>query len=235
MEFAYDLSGTSTAFVKKYQVAATNTVLGVPYLKWATSGGTGIVLGTTTGAAEAIGVNIDTAGTYVTAQQSDNSDTARLTSIIVNPHAVYRTLISGSASDGAALTLFTAVSGGSDGLTIVTDNANVASPDTDETLVYCISGANAGKQNKVTTASSATWTFIRAWPNDVGAGDTFISSMVLPTNTKAVTLNTSLTQMRGDLATAGAVYNVIEVAFGDRTSTYAFLEFGDHTFAARAT
>ena len=50
MEFAYDLSGTSTAFTKKYQVAATNTVLGVPYLQ-AAADGTGIVLGTTTGAA----------------------------------------------------------------------------------------------------------------------------------------------------------------------------------------
>lgn len=235
MEFAYDLSGGSTTFVKKYQVAATNTQLGVPYLKWATGGGAGIVLATTTGAAEAIGVNIDTAGTFVTAQQSDNSDTARTTSIIINPHAVYRALLTGGAGDGTALTLYTAVSGGTDGLTIVTDNANVASPDTDETLVYCMTGTNAGRTNKVTTASSATWTFVRAWPFDVAAGDTFITSMVLPTNTKAVTLNTTLTQVRGDLATTGAAFNVVEVLFGDRTSSYVFIEFGDHTFAARAT
>ena len=234
MEFAYDLSGGSTAFVKKYQVAASNTQLGVPYINW-TNAGSGIRLGTTTSAAEAIGVNIDTAGTYVTAQQTDNADTARTTSIIINPHAVYRALLSGGATDGTAMTLYTAVSGGSDGLTIVTDNANVASPDTDEMLVFCLSGTNQGRTNKVTTASSATWTFIRAWPFDVAAGDTFITGGMTPTQTKALTLTTSLAQVRGDLAPTGAAYNCVELLFGDRTSSYAFIEFGDHTFAARAT
>src|SRR3990167_8175777 len=98
MEFAYDLSGGSTAIIKKYQVAATNTTIGVPYLKTA-DGGSGIVLGSTTGAADFIGVNVDAAGTYVTAQQSDNSDTARLTSIICNPLAVYRARLCGGAAN----------------------------------------------------------------------------------------------------------------------------------------
>jgi hypothetical protein len=234
MEFAYDLSGGSTAFVKKYQVAASNTVLGVPYLQNAGSGGTGIVLGTTTGAANALGVNIDVAGTYVTAQQTDNSDTQRLTSVIVNPHAVYRALIAGSATSGAALTLYTAVSGGSDGLTIVMDSS-VASPDMDETYFFCLSGTNTSKKRKCTSTSSTTATFIVAWPLDVVAGDTFISCGFTPTQTEALTLTTDLTGIRGDLAPTGAAFNCIEAIFDSRTTTYGLIQFGDHCFAGRPT
>src|SRR3990167_7397744 len=100
MEFTYDLSGGSTAIVKKYQVAATNTTIGRPYLKTA-DGGTGIVVATVSGAVDFIGVNIDTAGTYVAAQQSDNSDTARMQSIIINPLAVYRAKLCGGAANEA--------------------------------------------------------------------------------------------------------------------------------------
>lgn len=234
MEFAYDLSGTSTTFVKKYQVAASNAVLGVPYLQNAAAGGTGIVLGTTTGAANALGVNIDTAGTYVTAQQTDNSDTQRLTSVIVNPHAVYKALLSGGAGDGTAMTLFTATSGGSDGLTIVMD-VSVASPDLDETYLFCLSGTNAGKKRKVTSTSSLTATFIVAWPIDVVAGDTFIGTGMTPTQTEALTLNTSLTQINASLAPTGAAYNCVELLMDGRTNSYGLISFGDHCFAGRPT
>lgn len=233
MEFAYDLSGSSTAFVKKYQVAATNTVLGVPYLQNA-GNGTGIVLATTTGAANALGVNVDAAGTYVTAQQSDNSDTQRLTSVIVNPHAVYRALISGSATSGAALTLYTAISGGSDGLTIVMDQS-IASPDMDETYLFCISGANAGARRKITSTSTTTATFIVAWRYDVAAGDTFISCGFTPSQTEALTLTTDLTSVRGDLAPTGAAFNCVEAIFESRTTTYGLISFGDHCFSGRPT
>lgn len=233
MEFAYDLSGSSTAFVKKYQVAATNTVLGIPYLRSA-AGGTGIVLATNTGVANAIGVNLDTAGTYVTAQQTDNSDTERLTSIIVNPHAVYRAKLSGGAADNVALTLYTATSGGSDGLTIVMD-VSVASPSLDETMMYCLTGTNAGKKNKITTASSLTATFIRAWPIDVVAGDTFISVGFTPTETVALTLTTALTQIEADLAPTGGTWNIIEAIVDGRSNSYGLISFQDHNFSGAVT
>ncbi len=234
MEFAYDLSGSSTAFVKKYQVAASNAVLGVPYLQNAAAGGTGIVLGTTTGAANALGVNIDTAGTYVTAQQTDNSDTQRLTSVIVNPHAAYNAVLSGGATSGTAMTLYTAVSGGSDGLTIVMD-VSVASPDTDETYLYCLTGANAGLRRKVTSTSTVTATFIVAWRYDVAAGDTFMTLGATPTQTEALTLTTDLTGVNGALAPTGAAFNVVEAIAHDRTSSFLVVSFGDHCFSGRPT
>lgn len=234
MEYAYDLSGTSTAFVKKYQVAATNTTLGVPYLQNAGTGGTGIVLATTTGAANALGVNIDTAGTYVTAQQSDNSDTERLTSVIVNPHAVYRALISGGSTSGTAQTTYTAASGGSDGLTIVM-TASVASPDVDETYIFCLSGVNQGSKRKCTSTSTTTATFIVAWRYDAVANDTFMTCGFTPTQTEALTLTTDLTGINGALAPTGAAFNCVEVLFDTTTSSYGFITFGDHCFSGRPT
>ena len=233
MEFAYNVNGGSTAVMKKYQVAATNTTLGVPYLVDA-SNGTGIVLASTTGAANALGVNVDAAGTYVTAQQTGGADTQRLTTVIINPTAVYRALLTGDASDGTALTLYTASSGGSDGLTIVM-TASVASPDMDESYFYCLSGVNQSKARKCTSTSTTTATFQVAWPIDVVANDTFISSACTPTQTVALTLNTSLTQVRGDLATTGAAFTVVEQLFNDRTSSYVFIMFGDHALTGRPT
>lgn len=234
MDFAYDLSGGSTAFIKKYQVAASNSVLGVPYLQNAGSGGTGVVLATTTGAANAVGVNVDAAGTYVTAQQTDNADTQRLTSIIVNPHAVYRALLSGGTTAGTALVLYTADSGGSDGLTVVMD-VSVASPDMDETYFFCLSGTNAGKKRKCTGTSSVTATFIVAWPIDAVAGDTFISCGFTPTQTEALTLTADLTGVNAALAPTGAAFNCIEAVFDSRTSSYGLITLGDHCFAGRPT
>src|SRR3990167_7204374 len=57
MEYAFDLSGGSTAVIKKYQVAATNTVIGVGYMKMA-DGNTGINLMTTVDARDFMGVNV---------------------------------------------------------------------------------------------------------------------------------------------------------------------------------
>ena len=234
MEFAYDLSGGSTTVLKKYQVAATNTTLGVPYLQNAGSGGTGIVLATTTGAADFVGVNVDVAGTYVAAQQSDNSDTQRLTTIIVNPNAVYRCLLSGGATSGTALTLYTAVSGGSDGLTIVMDSS-VASPDMDETYFFCLSGTNASKKRKCTSTSSTTATFIVAWPLDVVAGDTFISAGMTPTQTAALTFTTDLTGVNAALAPTGAAVTPVEILMESRTTSYAFIQFNDCRFSPKQT
>ena len=239
MEFAYDLAGGSTAVVKKYQVSASNTVLGVPYLVNLGSGGTGIVLATTTGAANAVGVNIDAAGTYVTAQQSDNSDTARMTSIICNPTGVYRALLSGGSTSGTALALFTATSGGSDGLTVVMDTS-VASPDMDEGTLFGYSGTNTNVKRKITSTSSLTATVIVSLPRDAVSGDTFLCVGMTPTQTTALTLTSDLTGIDASLAPTGGAWNVIETLMLDasgsgRTNSYAFIEFGDHAFSSRPT
>ena len=152
MEYAYDLSGTTNATVRRYQVAATNTTVGMPFLIPAASG-SGLVVATTTGAANMVGVNTDTAGTYVTAQQTDASDTERTVGLIINPFAVYRMLMSGGATEGTALALNAVTTASTDGLAVTTA-AEWSNPTYDEGTTWGYDGANAGKARKITSVSA---------------------------------------------------------------------------------
>src|SRR3990167_9682768 len=169
MDFAFDLPGGSTAVIKKYQVAATNTTIGRPYLKGASSG-TGLVVATVSGAVDFVGVNIDTAGTYVTAQQSDNSDTARLQSTIINPLAVYRARLAGGAAN-EALSAATITTASADGLSVVTSAFDPNSPDLDEGTGWGYRGANAGKARRIVSTAANDATVIVAFPYDIAVGD----------------------------------------------------------------
>ena len=233
MELAYTLSGAAPT-IKRYQVAATNTTLGVPYLVTAANG-TGIVLATTTGATDAIGVNVDAAGTYVTAQQSDASDTARTTGIIINPDAVYRLLMSGGATNGTALTLYDVTTASTDGLAVTTGD-DWGSPEWDEGSVWGYDGANAGKLRKVTSSSSTAATVIVAFPYDTAVGDNFLRAPYTPTQTETVQLTTTLDQADASIAVAtGAPFKVVELKVADiggegRTNSYVLAMLQDHWF-----
>lgn len=239
MEYAYDLSGGSTAIVKKYQVAATNTVLGVPYLKVADAG-TGIVLATTTGVVDAIGVNVDAAGTYVTAQQTANADVERLTSIIINPLAVWRLLMSGGAGVGTALALRAVTTASTDGLTITTAESWTAT-EFDEGVVWGYDGANAGQVRKITSTSATAGTVTVAFNNDTVVGDNFIRAPWYPTRTLTLQLTTALDQADASIAVgSGGTWNCVELICGDlamegRTNSYVFAQLQDHLFGATIT
>lgn len=240
MEFAYDLSGGSTAIVKKYQVAATNTVIGVPYLKVA-SNGSGVVLASTTGAADFVGVNLDAAGTYVTGQQSDNSDTARLTSLVLNPLAVYRARLSGGATDGTALTAQAITTASTDGLSIVTSGFDSNSPDMDEGIVWGYSGANTGKARKITSTAANDATPTVAFPYDIAVGDEFLFASVSPLSTITAQLTTNLTEVDATAAISGdATIIVVEMVLNDKAHegtkhSYALIQFADHLLGATVT
>ncbi|MCR4338507.1 MAG: hypothetical protein NUW01_01325, partial [Gemmatimonadaceae bacterium] len=107
--------------------------------------------------------------------------------------------------------------------------------DLDETMIYCLTGQNAGKSKKCTSTSGTTATFVVAWPLDVAAGDTFMTGGCVPTQTLALTLTSDLTGVNGALAPTGAAYNVVELRFKDRSSSYAYITFGDHAFCTRPT
>jgi hypothetical protein len=83
-------------------------------------------------------------------------------------------------------------------------DTSVASPDLDETYLFCLSGTNVGKKRKITSTSTTTATFIVAWPLDVVAGDTFIGAGMTPTQTHTLTLTSDLTGVNASLAPTGA-------------------------------
>jgi len=239
MEFAYDLVGNSAAVMERYQVAATNTTIGRPYLKTA-DGGTGIVLATVSGAVDFIGVNVDAAGTYVTAQQSDNSDTARLTSIIINPLAVYRARLCGGAAN-EALSAASVTTASTDGLSVTTSAFNPNSPDLDEGTIWGYSGANAGKAKKITSTATGVATVIVAFPFDTAVGDQFLYANVHPTRSILAQFGTDMTTIDAT-ATLSSDATVITVkmllndlAGEGTTQSYAYIQFADSLFAGQLT
>ena len=239
MDFAYDLSGGSTATVRKYNVAATNTVVGRHYLKTA-DGGVGIVLGTTTGAVDFIGVNIDAAGTYA-AGQATEGDNAKVTSLIINPLAVYRARLSGGATDGTALTARTVTTASTDGLTVTHSAYDASSPEMDEGTVWGYSGANAGKVRKITSTSSTATTVILAFPYDTAVGDQFLMAPIHPTRSIVAQLTTNCTEIDASAAIAGDATMVVvemicnDIAGNGLTESYALIQFCDSLFGATVT
>jgi hypothetical protein len=237
MEWAYDLGGDSNAVIRKYQVAATNTVIGIPYLVPAADG-SGVVIASTTGAADAVGVNVDAAGTYVTAQQTDASDTARLTSLIINPHGVFRLLMSGGATEGTVLALHAITTASSDGLTLTTGTTWTGT-EFDEGTAFGYDGANAGKARKITSTGATSATVTVAFPYDTVVGDNFIRVPYNPLQRVTVQLTTTLTQANAAIAVGtGAALQTIELLFNDiggdgRTNSYVFAQFFDHQNAGR--
>lgn len=240
MEFAYDLSGNGVPVLKKYVVAATNTVLGRPYLKTA-DGGVGIVLGTTTGAVDFIGVNIDAAGTYAAAQNSDGSENAKTTTLVVNPFGVFRARLSGGATDGTALTARSVTTAQTDGLTVVHSAYNSSSPDMDEGTIWGYSGANLGIARKITGTADGTTTVILAFPRDSAVGDQYLLAPIHPTRTLLAQLTTNCTEIDASAAIANdATVVCVDMNLGDAASdgliaSYAYIQFADHLFGATVT
>ena len=239
MDFQYDLAGGSSAIIKKYQVAATNTTIGIPYLKTA-DGGTGIVKATVSGAVDYVGVNIDAAGTYVTAQQSDNSDTARLTSLIINPLAVYKARMCGGAAN-EALTLGTETTGSTDGLVVTVSGIDPNSPDMNEGVVWGYSGANAGKVRRIITTSANVANVTVAFPYDIAIGDKFLFAALSPTRTILAQFGTDMTNLDVSATLSGdATVITVEMICGDiasngTTQSYALIQFADSLFSGSLT
>lgn len=169
MKFAYDLTGAAP-HIKRFQINATLSSPGIPVLKGG-SNSKGIVACSTTAAVGLIGITMDT-NTLVTAQQTDKSDTARTVTVIINPLAVYKTKLSGGATENTALTKIPVTTASTDGLTVTT-NTDWTSPETDEGMLFGYDGANAGVLRKITSTSSTAATLLVALPVNTVIGDNF--------------------------------------------------------------
>ena len=239
MEYAYSLNGGAPRLIK-YQVAATNTVIGRPYLK-AAANGSGIVLGTTTGAVDLVGLNVDAAGTYNTAQQTGNADPSALTTLIVNSDAVFWARLSGGATDGTALTAATVTTAATDGLSVTTSAFDPNSPDLDEGIVWGYSGGNAKQARKITSTAANVATVTVAFPVDTAVGDTFLYASVSPLSTITAQLTTNCTEIDATAAISGdATVLVVEMRLNDRagngtTNSYALIKFADYLLGGNIT
>lgn len=234
MEFAYALCGN--AQMKKYQVNETMANAGVP-VRIPTSSGTGVVLATTTAAADLVGVTSDTV-TYVTAQQTDGTSAERLVSVNINPTAVWSCLMSGGATEGTALTLYDITTASTDGLTVTTGDSWT---NFDEGVVWGYSGANPGQARKITSSSATAATVTVAFDYDTVVGDNFMRAPYWPCQTTNVQLTTNLYQVDASIAVGtGAEFTVVglilnHIGAEGRTKSYALIYSRDHVFAGRPT
>lgn len=209
MELAYILGG-GAPIIKRYQMGVTNANTGVPYTVPA-AGTAGVVIGTTTGATDLVGMSIEAPGTYGTAQNSDNSDPAKTVALVINPDAVWDALMSGGATENTVLAQHTVTTASTDGLTVTTAT-EWSNPTFDEGTTWGYSGANAGKARKITSVSTTAGTLTVAFPADTAVGDIFLRAPYNPMQTVTVQLTTNLYQADASIAVGtGAPFRVIEL------------------------
>lgn len=237
MDFAYTMSG-SAPFVKKFQIAATVANAGIPLLIPA-AGGAGLALGTTTSAANMVGVCIDTA-TYVTAQQTDGTSAEREVSVIINPDAVWKMRMSGGATAGTALTLQEVSTASTDGLAVTT-GAEWSSPTYDEGVVWGYDGPNAGAFRKITSVSSTAGTVTVAFDQDTVVGDNFLRAPYWVCQSTNIQLTSDLTEANAAIAVGtGAEFKPVDFELRDisddgRNNSYVYAVAGDHAWGPRPT
>lgn len=231
MDYAYMLGG-GAPLAMKFQVNETHATAGIITTAPGAEEG-GVMKSSTTAMADALGVTLDTV-TAVTAQQTDGTSTERKVTVIISPDAVFRSLISGGATEGTALVEYTVSSAMSDGLTLTDTSVTWTSPVWDEGSVFFTSGVNAGQHRKViTTGGSNIATFKNAFDFDSAVNDQYVK---LPWWFADATSNnlqstTNLYQANALIAvgTGGAVKVIdMELDESDTSGMYVLFTLDDH-------
>lgn len=236
-DFAYTLSG-APPLIKKYQIDATVSNIGVPLLI-DTAGQAGLNAGTTTSAADFIGMSLDTV-TYTTTQGTGDDSAERLVSVIIQPDVVWRALMSGGATESTALAL-RAVTTASAGGTAITTGESWTATEFDEGVTWCYDGANVGQARKITSTSATAGTVTIPFDNATVVGDNFIRAPYWPLATTTIQLTTNLFQADASIAVAtGAEYVVVDMELNDisqdgRNTSRVLFMARDHILAGRPT
>lgn len=222
MEVIGLLSG-GAPIIKKYQVSASVTRIGLPLLAVAASEA-GLDLPATTAINDMVGINLDTA-TFATAQGTNSPEA--LVSVIINPDVILKIFMSGGAASGTAAVERDVTTASTDGLSVTTGDA-WNSPDTDEGLIWGVTGANAGQKRKITSTSASAATVTVAFAADTALGDLFSWAPVCPMSVQTVTLTTELDEFRQDVAVASNTAEVtcIEINPNDWLARGASRPFG---------
>ena len=233
MEYAYMIDG-GAPLVMKYQVNETVANPGVPIIA-NTDGDTGVVLPSTTAAANQVGVNLDTA-TYVTAQQTDGTSTEREIAIVISPGAVFRALMSGGATENTALELFPVTVASATGLDVETGDSFT---NFDEGVVWGYDGSNAGQKRKIVVGDGTNATVANAFDNDTVVGDNFLRAPWWFLDIKANDITTTTNLFQDDATAtvdAGWLAKVVDMELRDigdngRTKSFLLFMFDDHVLA----
>lgn len=228
MQYMGNFSGSSPV-IKRYKASATGYVVGILMLRSAGNASGQMSVSTTTSAADALGLLIDTGdkgGESVTYSTTQGADEA-VFGVIVNPDAILRAQMVTGAT-GTSITGDTIVTASANGLTAV-GGTSVASPDMDEGILWYTSGANVGRSRKITSTSSVTATVIVPFAANA-VGDTYCYAGV-NIGLQGVTLTTDLKNVRADIAVStGATLSTLSMELNGTTNSFVHLVVGDSVF-----
>lgn len=229
MQFEYLLGG-GTPTIKKYKMAAGHAA-GIVVLVPAAEA-TGLSTSTTISFDDAVGVTLDailSAGSPV-AYSTTQGNVEHLQSVIINPDAVFKALMVGSAVN-AAIEQRTVGTASSNGLTVVgtAGETDPSSPSMDEGTVWYNSGANGGASRKITSVTTPlTVTVVVPFAAN-RIGDKFITIDYTP-GTKGVTMSTDLKNVRVDIAATGAAAYIVDLILNGPSDSSLELVLNDHIF-----
>lgn len=221
----------SVARFIKYQIGEAMPNRGVP-VEVAAAGTAGIQLVETVTALDIVGLAVDKQETLVTAQQTDNSDPARMVSVCVNPDAIYRARMSGGSTSGTALTEYTVTDASTTGLDV---DADTDFSNFDEGTVWFTGGNNAALSRRIGVGDATDATVVVAFPYDIATGDTFCVAPYGPPALQYVQLTTDLTEVDASVAvdTDNVNFLVQRLELADTLDSYAYLIPNDHYMVGR--
>lgn len=233
MNFAYSLSGAAP-LVKKHKIGITIAAIGQPIVN-AAAGNAGVVLGTTTSAANAVGASMD-AGTYATAQVTGGTPEA-MVGVIINPDAVYWMRMSGGATAGTALTTYPITSASAGG-TALTTGESWTSPEFDEGMSWFYTGANVGQSRKITSTSSTAGTVTVPYNVATVVGDLVMRAPYTIADVAGNNVQFTSNLLEADASIAvgtGAEMRIVDHFLGDigsrgTTHSRVYAIFDDHIY-----
>ena len=159
---------------------------------------------------------------------STQTDTEGLVRVVVNPNLIFSALLSGGATEGTALTTYTAAAAVSGGTGWVDADA---STDMIEGITWAIApNANVGQSRRVTahTTGSGTITVAVPFNNGVLASDAFLLAPLLPMVSEGIRLTTLFTEVRADLAVQGTDANCVELILNGPSDSFVYWMANDH-------
>lgn len=242
------LSGGAAIYMR-YPIRVSIANAGIPILSITDE--VGVSPPTTTQAQDVVGLGLDTS-TYSTTQADLNDpgsdlnigaygtytglDMGKVVTVSVRPDLIVRSLISGGATEGTALTIMTNTSASAGGTTIT--SADSSASDFESGTVWCISGANVGHARQIVTDTASTSLVVTVpFPRTIAVGDRFIEVPYSGFGTFAssidgfgsVQLTTLFTQADGSIASGtGVEAMVFRLELNGSTDSRVLWMFRDH-------
>ncbi len=232
MLFDYDLT-QSLPVMKKFQYGVTLSNPGIPFTIPAAAG-PGVVIGTTTGATDLVGISLDKGtgrdglpqSTYSTTQGVGAASAERMVTLVINPFAVWSAKMSGGATEDTTLAQQVVSTASAGGTAVTTAASWTSAVEYADGTVWGYSGPNAGRARKITSSSSTAGTVTQPFDYATVVGDVFLRCPWTPMMAATVQLTTALYQANAIISVGtGAPFRPIELRLRDSTDSGATNSF----------